>query len=214
MSTLKKIISILNNDIFINSVLIQFPVLKHLNKLSLLNSIKFVKDVDLLNPFNFGCYMSNYFNIIIPSTAASILFILEKMKIRKCGTKSLIFGFSNIVGKPIVLELMSLGLTISIVSKMDKQYINIVKNSDLIILAVGIANFFSISSVSYGAIVIDIGINESFSDFVIGDSFLDNNEDIASFIVPVPGGVGPLTVSSLLFNFVKLYVNKNFTIVV
>ena len=203
----------MNHDFNINSILIQVPLIHKLNKLVLFNSINFLKDIDLLNTFNFGKYVSDYSNFLIPSTAAAIIFVLKIFKINMHGLKSVVFGFSNIVGKPIVCELIKVGSTVSIINKIDNDFSTLIKNSDLIISAIGKPHFFSFNCIVHGSIIIDIGINECNYSGMSGD-FNMNLSDTVNLVTPVPGGVGPLTVVNLLFNVVKIYVNKNFKIMI
>lgn len=210
--TLIKIIFILNNDLNITGIIIQFPLISKLNKISLFSSIDHLKDIDLLNPLNFGKYVANYSTLLIPSTAAAIIFFLEKIKINTIGLKSVVFGFSNIVGKPIIFELMRLGITVSIINKVDKDFLYLTNSSDIIISAVGLPNFFSYDFMSKGGIVIDIGINEYDYNMSSGDIDLREIYDTVNFITPVPGGIGPLTVAFLLSNMIKIHVNKKFKI--
>lgn len=210
MKTLLMVLKIIKFDILINGIIIQLPLVSRLNKPVLFNSISVYKDIDLLNSFNFGHYYLNYSKNIIPSTVKSVLFLLKKFKINCIGLRCVVFGFSNIVGKPLSLELNSLGMTVVIVSKNDSHFYDILKSSDIVISAVGILNFLKIENISKGSLVIDIGINESNYDIALGDFCVEFSSNFINLITPVPGGIGPLTVYHILDNFVKINVNKNF----
>ncbi|CAB3976382.1 bifunctional 5,10-methylenetetrahydrofolate dehydrogenase/5,10-methenyltetrahydrofolate cyclohydrolase [Candidatus Azoamicus ciliaticola] len=214
MKTLLMVLKIVKFDILINGIIIQLPLVCRLNKPVLFNSICVYKDIDLLNSFNFGHYYLSYSKNIIPSTVKSVLFLLKKFKINCVGLRCVVFGFSNIVGKPLSLELNSLGMTVVIVSKNDLYFYDILKSSDIVISAVGILNFLKIKNVSKGSLVIDIGINESNYDIVLGDFCVEFSSNFINLITPVPGGIGPLTVYHILDNFVKINVNKNFVAMV
>lgn len=210
IKTLLIILKIINLDTFINGIIIQLPLSKRLNKPILFNSICIYKDIDLLNSSNFGCYFLGYSNIIIPSTVKSVLFLLKKLKINCFGLRCFLFGFSNIVGKPLSLELNALGMTVTIISKYDLNFNELINSSDIIISAVGILNFLKIENLSSGTLIIDIGINESNYNIAFGDFSMSKSYDFINFITPVPGGIGPLTVYNILNNFIKLVINKNF----
>jgi len=210
ISTLLVILKIINLDILVNGIIFQLPIVKKLNKSILFNSISANKDVDLLNSFTFGSYLLGYSNFIIPSTVKSVLFLLKKLEIKCLGLKCAIFGFSNIIGKPLSFELNSLGITIIIISKYDSNFLNTIKSCDIIISAVGITNFLNTSDLSVGSFLVDIGINESNYNIAFGDFLININSNYINFITPVPGGIGPLTVYNILSNLIKISVNKNF----
>lgn len=210
ISTILIILKIINLDIFVNGIIIQLPIVKSLNKSILFNSISVNKDIDLLNSSNFGNYLFGYSNSIIPSTVRSVLFLFRKLKIKCFGLKCAIFGFSNIIGKPLSFELNSLGITIIIFSKYDSNFSNIIKSCDIIISAVGITNFLSTNDLSIGSFLIDIGINDNNYDIAFGDFFINDKSNYINFLTPVPGGIGPLTVYNILSNLIKISMNKNF----
>lgn len=210
MKTLLMILKLVKIDILINGIIIQLPLVRRLNNPVLFNSVCVYKDIDLLNSFNFGNYYLSYSKNIVPSTVKSVLFFLKKIKINCAGLRCVIFGFSNIVGKPLALELNSLGMTVVIINKTDLYFYDILKSSDIVISAVGIVNFLKIEHISKGSLVIDIGINESNYNIALGDFCIGFSSHFVNFITPVPGGIGPLTVYNILNNFVKVNVNKNF----
>lgn len=210
MKTLLIILKIINIDVYVNGIIVQLPLTERLNRPILFNSICINKDIDLLNSFNFGCYFLGYSNIIIPSTVKSVLFLLKKVKINCHGLRCSLFGFSNIVGKPLSLELNSLGMTVIIINKYDSNFNDILKSSDIIISAVGILNFLKVKDISSGALIVDIGINESDYNIAFGDFLMEGSYNFINFITPVPGGIGPLTVYNILTNLIKLVINKNF----
>lgn len=208
--TLLKIVSIINNNFNINGIIIQLPLIKKINKKKLFKSLNPFKDVDLLNPVNFGVYSFNFSNLLIPSTAKSILFFLHRIKIKMYGAKCIVFGYSNIVGKPMVYELIKAGSTVIIINKNDNDFSYLSKSSDIIITAIGVSNFLSSKLISNGTIVVDVGINEYKCGIASGDVNLFEISDRVSYMTPVPGGIGPLTVAYLISNLIRLSLNKNF----
>lgn len=205
LNTLIKILLIINFDFFITGIIIQIPISKTISKQALFPYVNRFKDIDLLNFFNFGEYAFCDKKNIVPSTAMSVLCLIKKFKSYLFGKKCCIFGFSTIVGKPIVFELNSLGMTVSIISSFDFNYLRILNESDIIISAVGKSNFLDSFLIPKGALVIDIGINENMYKLFSGDIF---NKGYVGIITPVPGGIGPLTVSNIFFNLLRLNINK------
>lgn len=203
--TLIRLIKLLNVDIDINGILIQMPLPSILNAQNLFESISVLKDVDVLNPMNFGNYMLGYKSIVLPCTSASVLYFLNTLSIKFKGLHAVIFGASNIVGKPLFFDLVSLGFSCCLISKHDRNFMKITKSADILITAVGIPKFFKSEFVSFGGIVIDVGINNLNNSCIIGDIDVSGMLNKVSWITPVPGGIGPLTVISLLRNVVALY---------
>ncbi len=208
IKTIVNLIKILNNDIYINGMLIQKPIPIKLNKGMLFNFIDKKKDVDLSNLLNFGNYITGYSNKVISCTIKAVLYFLCRLKLNFKGLKALIFGFSNTIGKPLSYELASRGMTIIVINKNDNDFIKLSKCADIIISAVGVPNFLLDKHMSFGSIIIDIGINKN-ANKVIGDINTSNIYGKINWITPVPGGIGPLTVLHLLVNILDLYLCQN-----
>lgn len=207
--TLFLLVKILNNDTTINSFFIQKPLPINLNKIILFKFIKITKDVDLLNPISLTNFFLNKKRYIYPCVLQSILSLFNLLKLNdKIYTMSL-FGFSNIIGKPIYYNFLFKNFYLNVIDKFDKYNINVVKKSDVIIIGIGTPFFLSEKFVQYGSIIIDVGINYLFDEYLVGDGDLYNLFGKVSWITPVPGGIGPLTVSFLLLNTFKLYLKQN-----
>jgi len=212
IETLKILINIMNNDFDINGILIQKPIPINLDKLSLFKAIIYEKDVDIMNPINFLRYIGGYSNIVIPCISNSIYFLLENLNINFNKIKVGIFGFSNLIGKPLCYSLASKGSKVCIINLNDNNPVILSKSCDIIIIAIGFPLFLSKKFVSYGSIIIDIGINKSINNTVVGDANLNDLLGYVSWITPVPGGVGPVNVFFLLSNLIKLYLYQKYNL--
>ncbi len=203
--TILILISILNLHKNINGIFIQMPIPKSLDKINILNSINYLKDIDVISPLNFGFYMYGLKKLASPSTPRSILYSLKTLNIKTYGLKAAIFGFSNIIGKPLCYELITQGISVSVINRFDKNFLHLVKSSDIIVSAVGIPNFLSYKQIPFGSIVIDVGISKIRKNITSGDINTKNILKKASWLIPTPGGIGPLTVLNLLDNVLKTY---------
>lgn len=202
------LINKLNNNINIDGIIIQLPLPLHINTNKILESISIEKDVDGFNPYNIG-KLCQRMPLLRPCTSLGIITLLSKYKINIIGLNALVVGASNIVGRPISMELLLSGCTITIVHRFTKNLHYYIKKSDLIIVSVGKINFISGKLVKYGAIVIDVGINYSSKGNIKGDVDFFNTLIKSSYITPVPGGVGPMTVSALMYNTLITYKKRN-----
>ncbi|WP_343192074.1 bifunctional methylenetetrahydrofolate dehydrogenase/methenyltetrahydrofolate cyclohydrolase FolD [Buchnera aphidicola (Formosaphis micheliae)] len=202
-----KLINQLNNDNCIDGILIQLPLPKNINKENIINSILPKKDVDGFHPYNIGC-LSQRYPKLRPCTPFGIITLLKKYKINTYGLHAVMIGASNIVGRPMSLELLLAGCTTTIAHRFTKNLKYHVQNADLLIVAVGKPNFIHGTWIKPGAIIIDIGINRLNNGKIVGDVHFKSACLNASYITPVPGGVGPMTVISLLKN--TLYACENF----
>lgn len=209
IKTLVRLINVFNFDVDVNGILIQMPVPSILNTKVLFESIYVLKDVDVLNPLNFGNYIFGYKSIVAPCTSGSVLHFLKTLNINFKGLHAVIFGSSNIVGKPLFFDFLSLGLSCCLVNKYDRNFIKLTKSADILVTAVGIPNFLTLDSVSFGGVVIDIGINNINTNCIVGDISMRGMLNKISWITPVPGGIGPLTVTGLLKNVFILYLYQN-----
>jgi methylenetetrahydrofolate dehydrogenase (NADP+)/methenyltetrahydrofolate cyclohydrolase len=195
----------------VDGILVQLPLPKHINSDLVLDSIDPSKDVDGFNLLNAGkIYLSR--EGVIPCTPLGCLIMLRSIKTELRGKNAVIIGRSNIVGKPMAQLLLNEDCTITIVHSKTNNIHEIVKEADIIIAAVGIANFVKSSWVKKGAIVIDVGINRIIVDGknqLVGDVNFNEVKEIASYLSPVPGGVGPMTISCLLMNTVFQCARRN-----
>ncbi|MFI4819032.1 MAG: tetrahydrofolate dehydrogenase/cyclohydrolase catalytic domain-containing protein [Enterobacterales bacterium] len=203
-----ELIDQLNYSILIDAILIQMPLPIKLNNNNICENIIPNKDVDCINPFNIGklFFKRSFF---VPCTPKGILSLLNFYNIKIFGLNALVLGESNIVGKPISLKLLLLGCNVTITNIYNINLKYLIKKSDLLIVALGKAKFVHGSWIKKGSIVIDVGINKLINGILVGDVDYISSLKKASYITPVPGGVGPMTVVSLMQNVLKSYNYNN-----
>jgi len=209
---LLEIIESLNNDKDIDGFIVQLPLPGHIDSEKVNLSIDYRKDVDGFHPFNFG-RMTLGMPAFLPATPQGIIFLLEKFNVDTTGKKCVILGRSNIVGLPTAILLSQKrkigNCTVCIVHSRTVNLKDEVKSADIIVAAVGKAHFVTADMVKEGAIVIDVGMNRIEDDTkkngyrLVGDVDFHAVKEKCSYITPVPGGVGPMTVISLLINTLK-----------
>ena len=183
-------------------ILLQAPIPKHLDINKAFERISPKKDVDGFNPVNVG-KLSIGIDTFVSCTPWGIMKIFEEYGIDLEGKNVVVLGRSNIVGKPMVQCLLSKNATVTICHSRTKNIENITQNADVIISAIGRPKFVTENMVKDGAVVIDVGINRLEDGSLVGDVDFENVEKKASYITPVPGGVGPMTIASLMENVVK-----------
>lgn len=189
----------LNSDDKINGILVQLPLPKHISEKKVIERIDPKKDVDAFHPENVGRIMiGNY--TFLPCTPAGIIALLDYYKVNIEGKKCVVIGRSNIVGKPMSLLLTERNGTVTLCHSRTQGLNEICKNADLIVVAIGKAEFLTADMVKEGAVVIDVGINRLADGRLVGDVHFDQVKEVASMITPVPGGVGPMTITMLLYN--------------
>lgn len=198
---LLKQIDILNKDDRIHGILVQLPLPKGMNESKILNSIAPKKDVDGFHPINVG-KLSIGEDCFIPCTPFGIIKLIEHYGIETEGKNCVVIGRSNIVGKPIANLMIGKNATVTVCHSRTKNLKEVTSQGDIIIAAIGKPYFLTADMVKEGAVVIDVGINRTDSGLV-GDVDFDNVKDKCSFITPVPGGVGPMTITMLLNNTLK-----------
>ena len=202
----------LNKNVDIDGILVQLPLPKHINSDKILNSILPEKDVDGFHPINVGKLMIGADDGFFPCTPYGIIELLKRKNIKIDGKNAVIVGRSNIVGKPISLMLLKENATVTICHSRTKDLNSVVKGADIIVAAIGKAKFINKDMVKDGAIIIDVGINRiDGSTKLYGDVDYDSVFDKISYITPVPGGVGPMTIAMLMKNTLisfKRRVNK------
>lgn len=196
-----ELISKLNNDDSINGILVQLPLPNHINEKAVIEAIDPLKDVDAFHEINVGKIMIGEYDLL-PCTPAGIIELLNSQNIEIEGKHCVVVGRSNIVGKPMAMLLLHRNGTVTICHSKTKNLKKICKNADILIAAVGKAKFITSDMVKKGAVVIDVGMNKDENGKLCGDVDFDNVEKIASYITPVPGGVGPMTIAMLMKNTV------------
>lgn len=189
----------LNNDPTIDGILVQLPLPKGVDSTSVLERISPAKDVDGFHPYNVG-RLAQRIPVLRSCTPKGIITLLERYEIALRGKHAVIVGASNIVGRPMTLELLLAGCTTTTCHRFTQDLEHHVRQADLLVVAVGKPHFIPGEWIKEGAIVIDVGINRLESGKLVGDVDYDIAREKASFITPVPGGVGPMTVASLIEN--------------
>lgn len=202
METLLNLIEVLNKREDVSGILLQSPIPKPLNIREAFNKIDYRKDVDGFNPVNVGKLAIGE-KSFISCTPYGVVKMLEEYNIDLEGKNAVIIGRSNIVGKPLLQCLLNKNATVTVCHSKTKDIGNITKNADILIAAVGKPHFVKEDMVKDGAVVIDVGINRNEEGKLIGDVDFENIEKKASYITPVPGGVGPMTIAMLMNNVVE-----------
>lgn len=198
-SELLALVSTLNNDDAIDGILVQLPLPVGLDANLVIEHIAPNKDVDGFHPSNVG-KLALRLPGLRPCTPKGIMTLIQSTGVKPHGLDALVIGASNIVGRPMTLELLLAGCTITTTHRFTKNLEEKVRNADLIVVAVGKPKFIPGEWIKDGAIVIDVGINRLENGKLVGDVDFDIAKEKASFITPVPGGVGPMTVASLIEN--------------
>lgn len=192
-----------NNDDTINGILVQLPLPKQIDEKKVLYAIKPEKDVDGFHPVNVGLLNIGE-DALAPCTPAGVMVMFEEYGIELSGKNVAVLGRSNIVGKPMAALLIKANATVTICHSRTKNIKDICRKSDIIVAAIGKANFVTADMVSDGAVIIDVGINR-LNDKLVGDVDYEAVYTKASYITPVPGGVGPMTIAMLLSNTLKAF---------
>lgn len=201
MQELLELIDKLNNDETVHGILVQSPLPKGLDANEAFKAISPKKDVDGFNPVNVGKLSLNQ-DCFVSCTPYGIIKMLEAYNISIEGAHAVIIGRSNIVGKPLAKCLLNKNATVTVCHSKTKNLKEMTKQADILIAAIGKAKFITADMVKEGAAVIDVGINRT-ENGLVGDTDFDNIKEKASFITPVPGGVGPMTIAMLMTNVIK-----------
>lgn len=192
-------ISELNLDKKVDGILVQLPLPAHINEEKVINTILPKKDVDAFHPINVGkITIGNY--SLLPCTPAGIISLLDHYNVEISGKRCVVIGRSNIVGKPMALLLTERHGTVTLCHSRTKALSDICREADIIVVAIGRAEFLKADMVKHGAVIIDVGINRTADGKLVGDVAFDEVSEVASMITPVPGGVGPMTITTLLKN--------------
>lgn len=200
-SELLDIIDVLNERDNINGILVQLPLPKHIDEKAVIARINVDKDVDAFSNENVGKIMLGE-DGFLPCTPAGIMTMLEKENIEVSGKNCVVVGRSNIVGKPMALLLLRKDATVTICHSKTKNLKEVCKSADILVSAVGRAGFITADMVKEGAVVIDVGMNRDQEGKLCGDVLFDQVSKVAGAITPVPGGVGPMTITTLMQNTV------------
>lgn len=196
---LNALVDRLNADEKIHGILVQLPLPKHLDETEVLLRIDPSKDVDAFHPYNVGKIMIGDYDFL-PCTPAGVMALLERSGIDPAGKNCVVIGRSNIVGKPMAMLLLHANGTVTICHSRTKNLREVTREADILVVAIGRADFVGADMVKPGAVVIDVGMNRRADGKLTGDVNFDEVEPIASAITPVPGGVGPMTITMLLQN--------------
>lgn len=198
----------LNNDENVNGILVQMPLPKNLNSAKIIETIKHEKDVDGFGTYNIGLLHGNDKRAMIAATPKGILYLLQKNITDLSGKHAVIIGRSNIVGRPLASLLLNNDCTVTITHSKTKNLQEICQQADILIAACGCALIVKKDWVKKGAVVIDVGINR-LDGKLCGDVDFDEVKKVCSYITPVPGGVGPMTIAMLLDNTYLAYCQQN-----
>ena len=198
----------LNKDDNVDGILVQLPLPEHIDEQKVLNAIDPSKDVDGFHPNN----IANLFlgeKSLVPCTPKGMLVLLDEIGYDLEGKEVVIVGRSNIVGKPVALLCLQKNATVTIAHSKTKNLKEVCKRADVLIAAIGKAKFFNHEYVKDGAIILDVGINRDENNKLCGDVDFDDVKDIVKAITPVPGGVGPMTITMLMKNTIDSFYKRN-----
>lgn len=211
-------ISKLNTDDTVDGILVQLPLPPHINPIKIIHHISPLKDVDGLHPINVGKLFIGETDTFVPCTPLGIQVLLERSNIEVAGKHALIIGRSNLVGKPLAALLMQSNpggnATVTIAHSRTRNLKDLCLMADIVIAAIGRPRFVTADMIKEGAVVVDVGINKidtpgkNPSYQLVGDVDFDHVKDKCSWITPVPGGVGPMTIAMLLSNTLKSYLQR------
>ena len=205
---LNALVERLNADQKIHGILVQLPLPKHLDENEVLLRIDPSKDVDAFHPLNVGKIMIGDYDFL-PCTPAGVMALLERSGIDPAGKKCVVVGRSNIVGKPMAMLLLHANGTVTVCHSKTRELAAVCREADILVVAIGRADFVGADMVKEGAVVIDVGMNRRADGKLTGDVDFAAVEPIASAITPVPGGVGPMTITMLLKNTLTAAKKKN-----
>ncbi len=192
----------LNCDPRVHGILVQLPLPEHINEQNIINAISPKKDVDAFHPENVGkISIGNY--TFLPCTPAGIMDLLDYYHIDPTGKKCVILGRSNIVGKPMAHLMLQRNATVTVCHSKTQNLENEIKSADILVVAIGRPEFVKGCMIKPGAVVIDVGINRLSDGKLVGDVDYNEAYEVASYITPVPGGVGPMTITTLLKNTIS-----------
>ena len=199
----------LNNDGSVNAILVQLPLPKHIDKFKIINAISPLKDVDGFTSENSGKLFSGQKPYAYPCTPKGILLLLDEYGINPEGKHVVVIGRSNIVGKPLAVMMLNRNATVTVCHSKTKNLAEITKTADILVSAVGEKVIEDSSMMKVDSIMVDVGIFKDENGKTRGDVDFDKISKVTSFISPVPGGVGPMTIASLMLNTFELFELQN-----
>lgn len=199
----------LNKNKEVNAILVQLPLPAHISTERVIETVSPEKDVDCFHPFNTGKIAQNARPFVYPCTPKGIIRLLEEYKIPVAGKNAVVIGRSNIVGRPVAAMLTNLDATVTICHSKTQNLSEITKNADILISAAGSRGLVTADMVKDGAAVFDVGMNRDENGKLAGDVDFEAVKEKASFITPVPGGVGPMTICTLMTNTFELFRRQN-----
>ena len=195
-------INMMNNNPKLDGILVQLPLPKHIDTTTVLEAINPLKDVDGFHPYNVGRMVSNP-DSFLPATPFGVMRMFEEHNIELSGKDVVVIGSSDIVGKPMASLLINKKATVTVCNSRTKDLKAHTSKADIVIIAVGVPYLLKEDMVKDGAIVIDVGINRLDTGKLVGDADFEGLKNKCSFLTPVPGGVGPMTIAMLLKNTIK-----------
>ena len=194
----------LNKDTNVTAILVQLPLPKHISQKNIINAISPEKDVDGFTPYNFGRLFSGEIPLVYPCTPTGVLLLLDEYKISLSGKHVVVIGRSNIVGRPLAQMLLNRNATVTVCHSYTQNLAQITKTADIVISAVG-KKIIEGEMLKTNCVIVDVGIFKDENGKTRGDVDFESASQVASYISPVPGGVGPMTIASLMLNTVELF---------
>ena len=204
---LESLIEQLNQNTKVNGIMVQLPLPKHIDEKKILDLILPIKDVDGFHPYNVGLLQNADLRAMIAATPKGIIRLLEEHNIKFEGKNAVVIGRSQIVGKPIAMLLLNKNCTVTIAHSKTQHLEKLLKQADIVISACGCPQLIKGKWLKKGAVVVDVGINR-IDGKLCGDVYFDEAKEVASYITPVPGGVGPMTIAMLLRNTYVTTINS------
>ena len=204
----EKIIA-LNEDKSVNAILVQLPLPAHINTEKVIQTVAPEKDVDCFHPYNTGKIAQNAHPYVYPCTPKGIITLLNEYKIPISGKNAVVIGRSNIVGRPLAAMLTNLDATVTICHTKTQNLKEITSKADILISAAGSRGLINANMIKNGAAIFDVGMNRNENGKLTGDVDFETVKEKAAFITPVPGGVGPMTICTLMTNTYELFLMQN-----
>jgi len=200
-----KLIKELNNENEVDGIMVQLPMPEHINESEVLESILPSKDVDGLTSTNLGKLFKNDSSAIPPATAKGVIKLLDNYDVQIEGKRAVVIGRGDISGLPIAAMLQNKNATVTICHSHTQGLKDICKDADILVSSIGRAEYINSEYVKNGSVVIDVGTNRNMEGKLVGDVDFNSVKDIAGYITPVPGGVGPMTIACLFDNLIEMY---------
>lgn len=194
----------LNENKDVTAILVQLPLPKHISQENIINAIKPEKDVDGFTPYNFGRLFSGVEPLVYPCTPKGVLLLLDEYSLELDGRHVVVIGRSNIVGRPMAQMVLNRNATVTVCHSHTKNLSQIIKTADVVISAVG-KKIIEGEMLKTDCVIVDVGIFKDENGKTRGDVDFESSSKVASYISPVPGGVGPMTIASLMLNTVELF---------